>query len=284
VMERSVAIAASVVRTEEKRLFEAFERRASPATHLDPRPLWGRVGAPLPRFSAVLDREVSQTRGLYLAHLFEASEVPVVNPAQASELCGDKVRASLVLGRHGLPLPRTAVALGTDAARRAAEELGFPLVVKPVVGSWGRMVSLLRDRDALEAVLDHRDAMPSPQHRILYLQELVDKPGRDIRVIVVGGRPIGAIYRVSADWRTGAARGAETQICPLGPELAALATRAAAALGAAIAGVDIVEDRAGRLLVLEVNHVVEFTGFMAAHGDRVDVAGAIADHVLGGRA
>lgn len=283
-MERSTAIAASVVRTEEKRLFDAFERRAAPAIHLDPRALASRVGASMPRFAAILNREISQTRGLYLAHLFEAAEVPVTNSAQAGELCGDKVRASLVLGRHGIPLPRTAIALSTEAARRAAEELGFPLVVKPVVGSWGRMVSLIRDRDALEAVLDHRDAMPSPQHRILYLQEYVDKPGRDIRVIVVGGRPLGAIYRVSDDWRTGTARGAEARVCPLGAELAALATRASAALGATIAGVDLVEDRAGRLLVLEVNHVVEFKGFTAAHGDRVDVAGAIADHVLGGRA
>jgi len=282
---RPFAVAASRVRFEEKQIFEALDRRGVRSTHIDPRSFWDgaierKGAAPRDDYAAVLDREIAQTRGLYLARLLEAAGVRVLNSARASETCADKIRSTLALRAHGLPLPRTAAALTPDAARAAARELGFPLVVKAITGSWGRMVSLVQNPDALDAILEHREAMPSPQQRVVYLQELVDKPGRDIRVVVVGGRPLGAIYRVSPSFRTNAARGAETMPCPLSPELARLAACAAAAVDADVAGVDLVEDREGRLLVLEVNHVVEFRGFAAAHGDRIDVAGAIADHLV----
>ncbi|MGH3157614.1 MAG: RimK family alpha-L-glutamate ligase, partial [Streptosporangiaceae bacterium] len=119
-----------------------------------------------------------------------------------------------------------------------------------------------------------------PQSRLAYLQELIVKPSRDIRAIVVGGQVLGATYRIAAGLRTNVALGARTEACEPTPEISKLATASAAAVGADIAGVDLIEDTDGRLLVLEVNHRVEFSGFQAAVGDQVDVAGRIVDHLV----
>src|SRR5262249_11935294 len=152
------------------------------------------------------------------------------------------------------------------------ETFGYPAVVKPLTGSWGRQVSLVREPDAARAVLEHRAALPNPEAHLIYLQEVVEKPGRDIRVVVIGGRPVAAPYRVAADWRCNVALGARSQACPIGPELAKLATAAARAVGTELAGVDLVEDSDGNLLVLEVNHNVELAGAQAANDGRVDLA------------
>jgi len=277
----AVGVAASRVRFEEKAIMAALERRRVPFQPFDTRTLWLDLqGEPRLPYAVVLNREIAQTRSAYLARLLESFDVPTINPARAVEVCGDKFLTSTRLHRAGLPTPRTALALTTGAAASAMEQLGFPVVVKPLVGSWGRMVALVRDREAAAAVLEHREAMPAPQARIVYLQELVDKPGRDIRVIVVGTEPLGATYRTAGQWRTNAAQGAVSTRCPLTDDLAKLAVAAAEAVGAEVAGVDLLEGRDGELYVLEVNHNVEFRGFHAAHGDRVDVAGAIVGHAL----
>jgi [lysine-biosynthesis-protein LysW]--L-2-aminoadipate ligase len=279
-----LALVASRVRFEEKRLLDALERRRVPYLQVDPRRVWMETGAggPGPGWAMALNREISHTRGLYLAHLLEAKGVPTVNPAAVAGVCGDKLLTSLALERAGLPTPRTAVALTSAAALEAAEALGFPLVTKPLVGSWGRLAAVLRDREAAEAVLEHRDALPSPQQHVVYLQELVDKPGRDIRAIVVGGEFLGACYRRADGWRTNGARGASFAPCPPDPDLDRLALAAAAAVGGGVLGVDLLEGRDGALHVLEVNHTVEFRRFQDAVGDRVDVADAIVGHALAG--
>ncbi|MCP2342422.1 lysine biosynthesis protein LysX [Actinomadura rupiterrae] len=288
---RPLAVPASRVRHEEKLLFAALERRGVPYVHLDTR----RFGAELgrmpdgpsrdgpsrdgPPYAAALNREISQSRGLYASLLLESWDVPTVNRSEVIGVCGDKLRTSLALERAGLPVPRTAVALTPEEGVEAAERLGFPVVVKPLSGSWGRMVAVARDRDAAEALMEHRAALPSPQQHIVYLQELVDKPGRDIRVIVAGEDVVGASYRYADGWRTNAARGARSEPCPLDPELAELALAAAQAVGGGVLGVDLVEGPDGPL-VLEVNHAVEFQSLQAAHGDSLDVADAIVSHVL----
>jgi [lysine-biosynthesis-protein LysW]--L-2-aminoadipate ligase len=186
----------------------------------------------------------------------------------------------LALRASGVPTPRTTLALTPQAALAMLDEFGYPAVIKPLSGSWGRRVSLVREADAARAVLEHCAALPSPQAQLIYLQELVDKSNRDIRVVVIGGRAVAAAYRVSDDWRCNVALGARSLPCPLTPELAKLAMAAAGAVHADFAGVDIVEDRHGTPLVLEVNHNVEFSGIQSAHGDRVDLAEEIVDFVL----
>lgn len=278
-----LALVASRVRYEEKRLLDALARRRVPYVQVDPRAVWLEVAGPGgrgPGWAVALNREIAATRARYLALLLEARGVPVVNPAAVTEVCADKLLTSLALERAGVPTPRTALALTNAAALDAAETLGFPLVTKPLVGSWGRLAAVLRDREAAEAVLEHRDALPSPQQHLVYLQELVDKPGRDIRMVVAGGRAVGACYRRAEAWRTNGARGASFEPCPPDPELDRLALAAAAAVGGGVLGVDLLEDRDGARYVLEVNHAVEFRGLQGALGDRVDVADAIVGHAL----
>ncbi|WP_307796435.1 lysine biosynthesis protein LysX [Actinomadura barringtoniae] len=283
---RPVAVLASRVRYEEKRLFAALERREVPYVHIDTRRFSAeldggpRAGGGVPAYAAALNREISLSRGMYASLLLEARGVPTVNRSEVIEVCGDKLRTSLALERAGIPVPRTAVALTPEAGAEAAEKLGFPVVIKPLAGSWGRLVAAVHDRAGAETVLEHRAALPSPQQHIVYLQELVDKPGRDIRVIVAGDEVIGATYRYGdGGWRTNAALGARSEPCPLTPELTEPALAAARAVGGGVLGVDLIEGPDGPL-VLEVNHTVEFRGLQEAHGEAVDVADAIVTHVL----
>jgi [lysine-biosynthesis-protein LysW]--L-2-aminoadipate ligase len=289
-----IALLASRVGADEKRLFDALERRGVPYEHVDTRTVWNTAVADIdavsdienpaaarPRWRGALNREIGQARAAYAARSWESSGVAVFNSAAATEVCGDKWRTTLALAAASLPVPRTALGLTPDAALDALDSLGYPAVVKPLVGSWGRLVVPLADRAAAEAVFEYISALPAPQSHLVYVQELIDKPGRDIRAIVVGGELLGAVYRTGGSGlRTNVALGAETAVCEASADIAKLAEGAAAAVDADIAGVDLIEDRDGRLLVLEVNHRVEFSGFQAALGDRVDVADRIVQHVV----
>lgn len=271
---------ASRVGADEKRLFDAFDRRGVPVDQLDSRRQWfeaGRRGLP---WEVALNREIGQVRAAYAARCLAAAGVEVVNGADATEVCGDKWRTTLALQAAGVPTPRTALALTPQATLEALDSLGYPAIIKPLVGSWGRLVVRLPDRAGAEAVLEYAAALPGPQSHLGYVQELVDKPDRDIRVIVVGGEVLGAVYRTGEELRTNVALGGRTRPCEATPEITKLSVDAAAAVGAEVAGVDLIEDRDGRLLVLEVNHRVEFSGFQAALADQVDVAGRIVDHLL----
>src|SRR4051812_39410803 len=198
---------ASRIRVEEKLIMAALDRRGLPYRQLDTRALAVALpaGDAAPVGRAALHREIGQTRGRYAARLLAAAGVPGVNTAEVIETCGDKLLTSLALDRAGLPTPRTTVALGTDAALAGMARIGYPVVVKPLVGSWGRLAAVVRDPETARTVLEHRAALPSPQQHIVYLQELIDKPDRDIRVIVVGDRVLGATYRRGPDWRTNVA-------------------------------------------------------------------------------
>ncbi|MGW6056047.1 RimK family alpha-L-glutamate ligase [Streptomyces sp. NPDC055189] len=277
----SFAVLASRVRTDEKALFAAFDRRAIAYQHIDSRGWWHQLGDRGPR-PVVLNREIGLARATYAAHALEAAGATVVNSARATELCGDKWRTSAALAEAGIPTPRTALALTPEAALTALDTIGYPAVVKPLHGSWGRLIAALPDRQTAETILEYAAALPSPQARIVYVQEWIAKPGRDIRVVVVGGDAVAATYRRAEDWRTNVARGAVSEPCPLTPDLAKLAVLAAQAVDADIAGVDLIEDETGELLVLEVNHGVEFSGLQQALGDTVGVADRIVDHLVAG--
>ena len=275
-----IAVLASRIGADEKRLFDAFDRRGIAFDHVDTREQWFLAGRREPAWHTALNREISQVRAAYAARGLAAAGVRVLNSAEATEVCGDKWLTTITLQAAGIPSPRTALGLTPKAALAALDEIGYPALIKPLVGSWGRLVVPLPDRAAAEGVFEYVAALPGPQSHLGYVQELIDKPGRDIRVIVVGGEPIGAIYRTAESLRTNVALGGQTQPCELTPEITKLSIDAAAAVGADIAGVDLIEDRDGRLLVLEVNHRVEFAGFQSALADRVDVADQIVEHLL----
>jgi [lysine-biosynthesis-protein LysW]--L-2-aminoadipate ligase len=270
-----LAVLTSRLRGDDKRILVALERRGLPVCHVDPRRL-ALASTSVTPWSLVLNREISASRARHAAHTLEAAGATVLNCAAATDVCADKWLTTLALRRDGVPTPRTTLALTPEAALDELDRFGYPAVVKPLTGSWGRQVSLLREPDAARAVLEHRAALPNPEAHLIYLQEYVEKPGRDIRVVVLGGRAVAAAYRVSADWRCNVALGAQTVACPIGPELAKVAIAAAGAVGAELAGVDLVEGDGGELLVLEVNHNVELAGAQQAAGDSVDLAGSIA--------
>ncbi|HEV2343222.1 MAG TPA: RimK family alpha-L-glutamate ligase [Actinocrinis sp.] len=275
-----IAVLASRVGADEKRLFDALDRRGVPFEHVDTRGQWFAAGRHDLPWGLVLNREIGQVRAAYAARCLASAGVEVVNSPDATELCGDKWRTTVALEAAGVPTPRTALGLTPQATLDALDAIGYPALIKPLVGSWGRLVARLPDRAGAEAVLEYVAALPGPQSHIGYVQELIDKPDRDIRVIVVGGEVLGAVYRTGESLRTNVALGGQTRPCEVTPEITKLSIDATAAVGTDIAGVDLIEERDGRLLVLEVNHRVEFTGFQSALADRVDVAGHIVDHLL----
>ena len=227
----------------------------------------------------VLQRCISHTRGTYASACLESKGILVVNRAYVSEICGNKLWSTLALIKAGVPTPRTIIAFTPESALKAAEEIGYPVVLKPLVGSWGRMVVALRDREEAEAIIELRSQMNGALNQIFYVQEKVKRPPRDIRCVVVGDKVVAAVYRVAApgEWRTNVARGGSTEPCPLTKEVEDIALKAAQAVGGGVLGVDMMESSSG-LVVHEVNSTVEFRGAQSATNTRI--ADEIVDYVV----
>ncbi|MFF1485898.1 RimK family alpha-L-glutamate ligase [Streptomyces sp. NPDC058319] len=274
--QRQLGILLSTVRYEERRLLDELERRDIPAVRLDPRTLsFAPRDAERLRGMRVLNREISSQRAALTAESLEAFGAHPVNGATASRVCGNKWSTYVRLRQLGIPTPTTLLAPSPEAGRKAIEAVGYPAVVKPLSSSWGNRVSLITDRYAADAVLEHCAALPSAVTRTVIVQEAVRPGAPDIRGIVVDGVCLGVIVRAGGDWRNNVARGATVEQHPPDEEIQRLCVRAAAAVDARIAGVDLVEGADGRHLVLEVNSRVEFQGFERATG--VDVAARIVE-------
>ncbi len=185
---------------------------------------------------------------------------------------------SAALKQAGLPQPRTFLAFAPEAALEAIETMGYPVVLKPVVGSWGRLLAKVNDRDAAEAILEHKSILGSVQHSVFYIQEYIKKPGRDIRIFVVGDQAVTAIYRKSPHWITNTARGGEGEVCQITPELAEISVKAAQAVGGGVLAIDILEHPDHGYLINEINHTMEFHTLAPITG--VDVAGIMVDYLI----
>ncbi len=277
-MTLKIGILLSRVRVEEKWLFEACEKRGIEYARLDDRAVTFDLQRPEAwrQYDVVLERSISFARGLYALTVLNAWGIPTVNRAAVAALCGDKLATSAALQAAGVPQPNVRVAFTPEAAVRAIEEMGYPVVLKPVVGSWGRLVTKINDRDAAEAVLEHREVLGSYYHQIYYLQEYIRKPGRDIRAYVVGDETIAASYRSSSHWITNTARGAAGSNCPVTPELSAVCVAAARAVGGGVLAIDVLEDPDRGFLVNEVNHTMEFHSSAPATG--VDIPGKVVEY------
>lgn len=186
---------ASRVGADEKSLLDTFDRRGVAFDHIDTRRQWFLSGQRDVPWSIALNREIGKVRAMYAARYLTAAGVDVVNSADATEVCADKWRSTMALEEASVPTPRTALGLTPQAALAALDAIGYPAVIKPLAGSRGRLVVELSDRASAEAVLEYVAALPGPQSHLGYVQELIEKPDRDIRVIVVGGQVLGAIYR-----------------------------------------------------------------------------------------
>ena len=274
-----VGVVCSRIRLEEKLLLRALEERKVTVEVIDDRSLVLDPARPALSYDVVIERSLSLSRSVYIVQTLEQWGIKTINPFKTIQTCGDKVLTTTALQRAGVPTPRTLIAFTPESALEAIEELGYPVVLKPLVGSWGRLLAKINDREAAEAILEHKHVLGSYQHSIFYIQEYIQKPGRDIRVAVIGDRVVRAIYRSSSHWITNTARGGDPVPCEITPELEQICLTAAQAIGGGILGVDLLEDPARGLLVNEVNGTMEFG--KSAHVTKVDLPGEVAEYALG---
>ena len=272
-----IGVMLSRVRIEEKLLFDALERRGVQYTKLDDREIVFDLQRNYWNFDVVIERCINHSRALYALRILNTWGLRTVNTYHVADVCGNKFLTTTALIENEVPSPRTLIAFTPESALQAIEELGYPVVLKPAVGSWGRLLSKINDRDAAEAVLEHKEVLGSYHHSIYYIQEYVKKPGRDIRTFVVGDQTIAAIYRTSPHWITNTARGGQALKCPITPEINDISVRAAKAVGGGVVAIDLLEGPDG-LLVNEVNYTMEFRNSIETTG--VDIPGAIVDYAI----
>jgi len=272
-----IGLLCSIVRKEEKLLIEELRGRGLDFQVLDDRELIFRLNSKHMDFDVVLERCVNHSRALYALKVLNDWGIPTVNRFEVADVCGNKFLTTNALIRDGVPSPKTLLAFTPDSALKAIEELGYPVVLKPAVGSWGRLLSKINDREAAEAILEHKEVLGSYHHSIFYIQEYIPKAGRDIRSFVVGDETICAIYRYSSHWITNTARGGKAENCPVTDDLNRLSLGAAKAVGGGIVAIDLFESDRG-LLVNEVNYTMEFRNSIDTTG--VNIPAKVIDYVL----
>lgn len=260
-----LGVLCSIIRVEEKMLFEALRQRGVEFTKIDDRELILDMHQTQYDYDVILERCINHSRALHTLKILNDRGVKTVNTWEVANNCGDKLITTNLLVKHGVPTPRTLVAYTPESALQAIERLGYPVVLKPAVGSWGRLLAKINDRDAAEALLEHKQTLGSYHHSTFYIQEYVSKPGRDIRSFVVGDKTIGAIYRSADHWITNTARGGRATNCPVTEELDNISVRAARAVGGGVVAIDLFETSDG-LTVNEVNYTMEFRNSIQVTG------------------
>ncbi len=273
----NIGFLCSLIRKEEKLLLDEFRRRGLELTRIDDRELILDLHRRQWDFDVILERSINHSRALHTLKYLNDCGVKTVNTYAVASTCGDKLLTTLALIRDGIPTPKVYVAYTPESALQAIEALGYPVVLKPAVGSWGRLLSKVNDRDAAEALLEHKETLGSYHHSTYYIQEYVEKRGRDIRSFVVGDETICAIYRTSQHWITNTARGGIATNCPVTPELNEISVRAAKAVGGGVVAIDVFE-MPGGLMVNEVNYTMEFRNSIDTTG--VDIPAKVVEYVL----
>lgn len=257
-----------LVRWEEKDLIRAAKERGHEVEliQVTKTPLWLTKPNKFRDLDFSFQRCVSFYRALASTMVFEEHGIPVVNSSRVILSCEDKLYTTAKLAREGVPVPETVIAFSREACIEAAEKLGYPVVIKPIYGSWGRMIARALNRESLDEILEFRENMQSPHFKIHYLQEYVEKPGRDIRAYHIWGEAPAAIYRISENWKTNTALGGKAVPAKLSEEQVELVRRAGEVMGGGVLGVDLIE-KGSESLVLEINgipqykNVVRVTGF-----------------------
>ena len=266
------------LRVEEKLLLDELKNRADVEviTISDDDNFFELIKLP-EKVDVLFERSVSYSRGLYISRIFAANHVPVVNDPLVAERCGDKYVTSQLLVNAGVPTPRVLMAFSEESALAACDAMGYPCVLKPVVGSWGRLLAKVENHASAEAIIEHKAVLGGVSHSIFYIQEYINKPGRDIRAFVIGEEPIAAIYRTSPNWITNTARGGVATNCPLTDEIKDLCRRTAKAVGGGMLAIDLFESPSG-MSVNEVNHTMEFRNSITTTG--VNIPALMVDYVL----
>lgn len=275
-----IGILCSIVRKEEKLLFEVLRKRNIPFDKIDDRQIIFSLHEDhFPQFSydVVLERCINHSRALHSLNILNSRGIKTVNTYRVAQICGDKLLTTNALVIAGIPTPKTFVAFTPESAMEAIESLGYPVVLKPAVGSWGRLISKVSERETAEALLEHKQILGTYHHSIYYIQEYIPKPQRDIRTFVLGDETICGIYRISEHWITNTARGSKVANCPITDELNRLSVAAAKAVGEGAVAVDILESKDG-FLVNEVNYTMEFRNSIEITG--VNIPQLLVDYVL----
>jgi [lysine-biosynthesis-protein LysW]--L-2-aminoadipate ligase len=275
-----IGILYSRVRVEEKWIFEALDKRGVVHDRIDDRKITLKLSDPgfWADYDVILERSLSYKNGLYTCQVLNSWGIPTVNMAKVAATCGDKLATSAALQQAGVPQPQVWLAFTPEAALEIMESVGYPVVLKPVIGSWGRLLAKINDRESAEAILEHKEVLGSFQHSVFYIQEFIRKPGRDIRSFVIGDQTVCAIYRNSGHWITNTARGGQAEVCPVTPEINAISMQAARAVGGGVLAVDLLEDPDRGYLVNEINHTMEFHSTVPLTG--VDIPGMLVDYAL----
>ncbi len=274
-----VALVYERMREEERQIMRAVEESGHEILLIHLNSNFLSIGSDNPSADVAIIRAISAAKAHASASALSSLGIKVVNAPEVLSTCGNKLVTSVKLYQAGIPTPKTMVAFSLEGAMEAAEEIGYPVVIKPLNGSWGRLVSLAQDREELRTILEHREAIPSPYYRIHYIQEFIRKPGRDIRAYGTEDRFITAIYRISDHWVTNTARGARAEPAEYTEELANLVVRTAKAVGGGFLGIDLAEDERKGLMVIEVNAVTEFKN--AARVTGVDIAREMVNYAVG---
>ncbi|HEY6163806.1 MAG TPA: lysine biosynthesis protein LysX [Nitrososphaeraceae archaeon] len=278
-----VCVVYDKVRFEEKALYDTAKKKGLKAQIIDAKKITINNASKrktLQFGDVVLQRCISHFRGLYLSACLEFMGFMVINKFKVGETCGNKLITSLTLAKSNVPTPKTHFAFSAESAIEVINTTGFPVVLKPIIGSWGRGVFPIRDEEVANMIIEMRKENDNPLSRIYYVQEMIKRPPRDLRCIVVGDKIVAAIYRYSVEneWRTNVSRGGKAELAPITNELEDIALRAAKSVGGGILGVDLMEDEKRGLLVHEVNNTVEFRG--ASNVSESDIAGAMIDYAL----
>jgi len=268
----------SLIRKDEKFLIDEFNAiKGVELIMIDDREISFNIGKDNFNYDAVVERSINHSRALHGLKLFESAGVKCVNTYSVATICGDKLLTSCALAEKNVPQPEVRVAFTEESALKTIEEMGYPVVLKPAVGSWGRLLSKINDRDAAEAILEHKAVLGSYHHSIFYIQKYVEKSGKDIRSFVIGDKCIAAIYRTSPHWITNTARGGVATNCVVTDELNDISVRAANAVGGGIVAIDVFETPQG-LMVNEVNYTMEYKNSISTTG--VNIPKHMAEYVL----
>ena len=263
---QKICIVFDRLRTEEKLLQKEEENLGYETSMIDAKITSFNTDSKQENFEfgdVVLERCISYYRGLHFTACLEFMDIPVINKFDVANTCGNKMITSMLLKKNNIPTPKTYFSFSAETALENFEKIGYPLVIKPIIGSWGRSVMPIKDKDTAEAVIENRQVTDGPQDRIYYLQEMVNRPPRDIRVITVGDQAISAMYRKSSGgFKTNIALGAEPELCEITKEIEDLCEKASKAVGGGILGIDLMEDKEKGFVVHEVNNTVEFKGLV----------------------
>ncbi|MDE1863096.1 MAG: lysine biosynthesis protein LysX [Thaumarchaeota archaeon] len=281
-MSSSISILYDTIRWEEKALFEAGKKKGVDIRMVDCRGLAINLDSTVEEFGTTIQRCVSYYRSLHSTAALEGKGVDVINSLNTSIYAGNKLFTHMLLLKHGIRTPFSTVAFSEDAALNYLEKRGYPMVLKPTVGSWGRMISLLKDRDSAEGIMETREKM-YPIYQVYYLEELVNRPPRDIRAIMVGDTVVAAIYRYSGEgqWKTNMALGGKAEPFKVTKEMEDICIKAKNAVQGQIVGIDLMESEENGLVVHEINNTTEYKNTVRVTG--VDIPALMIDYALQSR-